>query len=126
MNITQYWATIDDVNGLEASPGKGKSKEGRLDLGYHEITSVRESRNARLNPRPSLDGQGQDSTEFLRNCNAKAFDNPRWIRFAHLVGEDRCRMFVHKSLLPMIGRRPSGNTWHNAKEQHIDSFRFAV
>ncbi|KAL3767857.1 hypothetical protein ACHAWO_013676 [Cyclotella atomus] len=116
--ISQYWATIEDVNGLKTSPGKEKSKEGRLDLGFHEISSVRESRNATLNPRPPLDGNGEDSTEFLRKCNAKAFDNPRWIRLAHLVGEDRCRMFVHKSLLPMIGPRPTGNTWHNAKWQN--------
>lgn len=93
------------------STGGNISKEGRLDLGYHEIVSVRDSRNANLNPRPPLNRQGEDTTSMLQACNAKAFDAPRWVRFAHVIGEDRCTMFIHKSLLPMIGSRPTGNTW---------------
>jgi hypothetical protein len=109
--ISEYCMIIDDVNGIE-HPGSEKSKEGRLNLGFHEIISVREpARNTCLNPRPPLNGQGQDSSEFLRACNAKALDAPRWIKFAHAVGEDRCRMFINKNLLPMIGSRPTGNTW---------------
>lgn len=115
--ISQYWATVGDVNGIVHSPGCQKSQEGRLDLGYHEIISVRESRNATLKSRPPLNSPGPDSTEFLKTCNAKAFDAPRWVRFAHVVGEDRCRLFLQSGLLPMVGSRPTGNTWYNRRRQ---------
>ena len=109
--ISQYFAIIDDVNGIEPPRGEDISKEGRLDLGYHEIVSVRDSENASLDPRPPLNHLGQNTTEFLKAYNAKAVDAPRWVRFAHIVGEDVCRMFIHKTLLPMIGPRPTGNSF---------------
>ena len=108
--ISQYRGTIDDVNGIENKLNEMKSKEGAIDLGYHEILSIRNCKNAMLNPRPPLNGKGQDSSDYINACNAKAF-MPRWVKFAHVVGQDKCRMFVHKSLLPMIGARPTGQNF---------------
>ena len=100
---------IDDVNGMKTSPGREQSTEGIIDLGYHEIVYVRNWQTARLNPRPPLNSKGEESTESLKTYKATEI-MPRWIKFAHVVGEDKCRMFVHKSLLPMIGPRPTGQS----------------
>ncbi|KAL7528579.1 hypothetical protein ACHAXR_006746 [Thalassiosira sp. AJA248-18] len=105
--VNKFTACIGDINGVQSSHTEEKSKEGQWNLGYHEIVSVREMTTTSCRSRPPMNGHGEDTTSFLRACGARPSDDPRWIRFGHLIGTDFCRMFLKKSLLPMLGPRPT-------------------
>ena len=111
--INRFSACIGDINGAQnnAMAGGSKSSEGQWDLGYHEIQSVAYMSTTSCHSRPPLGGHGEDSTEFLRAVRATPSDDPRWVKLCHLVGEDRCRLWLNKHLLPVLGPRPSGNSW---------------
>lgn len=113
--VNKFVACIGDINGLQNPMTKEKSKEGQWNLGYHEIVSVRDMTTTKCDPRPPLNGHGEYTTSFLRATNAKPSDDPRWVKFCHLVGrEDRCRAFLKKCLLPMMGPRPTGHSWNSS------------
>ena len=76
---------------------------------YHEIVSVDSFRACNLGSRPALGGCSEDSSDFLTTMRAKPTSDPRWMRFCHLVGNDNVREYLRKSLLPLIGPRPSRN-----------------
>ena len=76
---------------------------------YHEIVSVASFRTCKLGSRPALGGCSEDSSDFLTTMRAKPTSDPRWMRFCHLVGNDNVREYLRKSLLPLIGPRPSRN-----------------
>jgi len=113
--VNEFTAYLDDVNGASGSLVQEKSKEGRWNLGYHEIVNVRDSTFSRIHPRPPRKGHGTDTTNFLKILKAKpSMLGPRRVKLAHLsCGEDRCRTFIKKHLLPIIGPRPSGTERHN-------------
>ena len=88
---------------------------GHWNLGYHEIRRVSDMTTSRCIPRPPLNAHGESTTSFLRACGARPAEDPRWIKFCHLIGDDRCRRFLKEHLLPMIGPRPTGNTQDETK-----------
>eukprot|EP00986_Skeletonema_menzelii_P015004 scaffold10826_cov136-Skeletonema_menzelii.AAC.3 len=108
--VNEFVAFLDDVTGCSGSLAQEKSSEGRWNLGYHEIVNVRDSTFSRIHPRPPHKGHGTDTTSFLSVLKAKPsiLEGPRRVKFAHLRGEDECRKFIKKHLLPIIGSRPSG------------------
>mmetsp|Transcript_39845 Transcript_39845/g.95877 ORF Transcript_39845/g.95877 Transcript_39845/m.95877 type:complete len:310 (-) Transcript_39845:18-947(-) len=112
--VNKFIGCIGDINGATSPLAEEKSKEGLWNLGYHEIKSVRDMTTSNLSSRPPFNCHGEDTTNFLRACRAKPSDDPRWLKFCHLVGEDRCRLFLKKHLLPMIGPRPTGNVWKSS------------
>lgn len=100
---------LGDCIGVRSQMAQGNTScEGNWDLGYHEIVSVRDMAYSSCQPRPPKGGIGEDTTSFLNACKAKECCHPRWIKFAHLVGEDQCRKFLKKHVLPAIGPRPNG------------------
>jgi len=111
--VNEYTACLDDVNGAAGSLVEEKSKEGRWNLGYHEVVNLRDSTFSRIHPRPPRKGHGVDTTNFLKVLKAKPSSlGPRRVKLAHLsCGEDKCRIWIKKHLLPILGPRPSGKDW---------------
>lgn len=111
--INEFTACLDDVNGASGSLVEEKSKEGRWNLGYHEVVSLRDATFSRVHPRPPRKGHGTDTTNFLKVLKAKpSMLGPRRVKLAHLAcGDDKCRIWLKKHLLPIIGPRPSGKDW---------------
>ena len=107
--INRFTCSLGDVNGAQNPLAKDKSKEGVWNLGYHEIIRVQDMITSSCSTRPPYGGHGEDSTSWLRACQARPSDHPRWIKFAHTVGEDHCRLFLKKHLLPILGSRPTGS-----------------
>ena len=110
--VNKFTANIGDITGAENPLGlEGeKSKEGKWNLGFFEIVRVQDMITSSCNSRPPKGGIGKDTTSWLRACGARPSDHPRWVRFCHLVGEDQCRIFLKKHLIPMLGPRPTGNS----------------
>lgn len=116
-----YWSggnTIQFVNEIQWDErprliSKFWNRTTHQNLGFYEIISVRDSIYGKLFPRSPLKERGEEVTSSLSACNAEPCDSPRWVKFAHVVGEDRCSLFLKKSLLPMMGPRPTGNTWRS-------------
>mmetsp|Transcript_36028 Transcript_36028/g.64877 ORF Transcript_36028/g.64877 Transcript_36028/m.64877 type:complete len:164 (+) Transcript_36028:284-775(+) len=102
---------LGDYIGVRSPMAEGESKEGQWNLGYHEIVSVRDMTSSNCYPRPPINGYGEDTTSFLRACKATPSNDPRWIKFCHLIGEDHCRSFLKKHVLLMMGPRPTANAW---------------
>lgn len=119
--VNKFIGCIGDINRAQHPMADNSSKEGLWNLGYHEIKSVRDMTVSKCNPRPPLNGYGDDTTSFLQTCQARPADDPRWIKFGHLVGEDRCRLFLMKHLLPVMGPRPTGNAWDSSGRDPFDS-----
>ena len=115
--VNKFSACIGDINGCKNNFIQEKSVEGQWNLGYHEIVSVRDMTTRSCHPRPPLNEHGEATTSFLYACGARPSDDPRWIKLCHLVGENKCRLFLKKHLLPMIGPRPSGCAWNSRLEQ---------
>lgn len=134
--VNKFWAQIaknDNGSNFKSSDGEEAREEDEIrqdlgfheivsieneikqDLGFHEIVSVRDNVYASLHPRPSLGQHGENTTSALVSKDAEASDSPRWVKLAHVAGEDCCRMFVRKHLLPMMGTRPTGNDWKHGK-----------
>jgi len=112
--VNEFIAFLDDVTGASGSLVQEKSSEGRWNLGYHEIVNVRDSTFSRIHPRPPHKGHGTETTNFLSVLKAKSsMLGPRRVKFAHLKGDDECRTFIRKHLLPIIGPRPSGTNGNN-------------
>lgn len=109
--VNKFHACIGDINGCQnPNMANGKSKEGQWDLGYHEIVSVQSMKTTSCITRPPLNGHGEDTTDFLHRINAKPSSDPRWVKFCHSIGEDRCSLFL-KSVYHMLGPRPTGSGW---------------
>ena len=105
--VNEFIAFLDDVNGCSGCLVEEKSSEGRWNLGYHEKQVSTNSTFSRIHPRPPHKGHGMDTTNFLSVLKAKpSIEGPRRVKFAHLRGEDECRKFIKKHLLPIIGSRP--------------------
>ena len=120
--VNEYTACLDDVNGASGSLVEEKSKEGRWNLGYHEVVNLRDSSFSRIHPRPPRKGYGTDTTNFLKVLKAKPSSlGPRRVKLAHLsCGEDKCRIWL-KKLLPIIGPRPTGSIGQDPKSGADDS-----
>jgi len=114
---------LGDCIGVQSPMAQGRtSKEGQWDLGYHEIVSVRDMRTAKCHPRPPLNNPGEDTSSFLHTCKAKPSDDPRWIKLCHLIGEDGCRNFLKRHVLPMMGPRPNANAWNSSEMMFFDHY----
>jgi hypothetical protein len=142
--VSKFTACIGDANGVHNPMAEGKSIEGQFtrhhltgfpvsqaasqtksareseilgqwNLGYHEIRKVSDMTTACCVPRPPFNAHGQSTTSFLHACGARPAEDPRWIKFCHLIGEDRCMRFLKEHLLPMIGPRPTGNSYDETK-----------
>ena len=112
--VNEFIAYLDDVTGVSGSLAQEKSSEGRWNLGYHEFVNVRDATFSRLHPRPPREGHGTDTTTFLTVLKAKpSMLGPRRVKLAHLAGQDECRTFIKKHLLPIIGARPCGTGDNN-------------
>ena len=115
--INRFTCSLGDVNGAQNPLANGLSKEGKWDLGYHEVIRVQDMITSSCSSRPPYGGYGEDTTAWLHACQARPSDHPRWIKFAHVMGEDHCRTFLKKHLLPMLGERPTGNTFWGRREK---------
>lgn len=111
--MNKFTANIGDITGAQNPLGlEGeKSKEGKWNLGFFEIVRVQDMITSSCNSRPPKGNTGKDTTSWLQACGARPSDHPRWVRFCHLVGEDQCRIFLKKHLIPMLGPRPTGNSF---------------
>mmetsp|Transcript_14445 Transcript_14445/g.29452 ORF Transcript_14445/g.29452 Transcript_14445/m.29452 type:complete len:260 (-) Transcript_14445:286-1065(-) len=108
-----------DVKNDEKSSSQARDNKvvddgcNKTSLGFHEIVSVKNRTFANIHPRPALRKHGECTTSYLAANKVDESATPRWVKFAHIVGEDRCRMFIRKHLLPMMGTRPTGNNWQS-------------
>lgn len=110
--VNKFTANIGDITGAQNPlAGEGKSKEGKWNLGFFEIVRVQDMITSSCNTRPPKGDIGKDTTSWLQACGARPSNHPRWVRFCHLVGEDHCRTFLKKHLIPMLGPRPTGNSF---------------
>lgn len=105
-----------DVKNDEKFPSQVRDNEvdsecNKTSLGFHEIVSVKNGTFANIHPRPALRKHGECTTSYLAANKADEPDTFRWVKFAHIVGEDRCRIFLRKHLMPMMGTRPTGDNW---------------
>merc|ERR1711971_670414 len=107
--VNKYETSMRDIAGMIGRTSvAGRSAEaGRWDLGYHELRSVAFMSLANLSSRPPKDGHNDDSIRFLKAVRAIPSEDPRWMKFAHLRGEDRCKSFLGKTLLTLVGPRPT-------------------
>lgn len=113
--ICKFLTIIDDVNGIRNPLTNEISKEGRMNLGYHECVSLKDGQYALCSSRPPLNETGEDTSAYLSSYKTTQSDTMRWIKFAHVIGEDRCQTFVKKHLIPMMGFRPTGNSWRDRR-----------
>ncbi len=115
--VGEFWVRSGVRNDEKSSNGVRDSglvddDGNQRNLGFHEIVSVKHGSYASVHPRPPFNKEGGCTTSFLAANKAKEPDTPRWVKFAHIIGEDRCRMFIRKHLLPMMGTRPTGNDFN--------------